>query len=158
MSIEDLTSIYKIVYESEAGKDPFQNPKIQHLKQPLEAYFCRQPERHQALSMQPRIVSEPEEASADFDLLIVPADSARNVEEVKLRCKTQMLRHEVPHYRVLAARFKDLPSDYDASAKAALLALLAYEIRFLRGSDITWVGGSFCSFAIPSQGAASGPC
>ena len=68
-----------------------------------------------------------------------------------------MLLHEVPHYKVLAARFKNLPraSEFIGTAKPALLALLAYEIRYLRGSDIVWVGESI---PMPSQGAASGPC
>ena len=159
LSIEDLMSIYRIVYATQPGADPFENGEIKHLKKSLEGYLSRQPERHKALHKLPRIVSEPEDASVDFDVLIVPADADRNVDEVKFRWKTQMLLHEVPHYKVLAARFKNLPraSEFIGTAKPALLALLAYEIRYLRGSDIVWVGESI---PMPSQGlaAVSGPC
>ena len=85
LSIEDLTSIYQIVYAAEAGTDPFENPKIQHLRKPLQEYLSRQPDRHKALSMQPRIVSDPEEDSVEFDLLVVPADPTRNIKEVSKR-------------------------------------------------------------------------
>jgi len=157
MRIEDLTSIYQIVCAAEAGAaeagtDPFENPKIQHLRKPLQEYLSRQPDRHKALSMQPRIVSDPEEDSVEFDLLVVPADPTRNIKEVSKRLKTQILYHEVQHYRVLAEHFKHLPSavGFNEEEKMALVLLLEFEIRYRRGCDICWVGESL--FSEPASG------
>ncbi len=155
LSIEDLTSIYQIVYAAEAGTDPFENPKIQHLRKPLQEYLSRQPDRHKALSMQPRIVSEPADACADFDLLIVPADTTNpNVEEIRKSWETRILPCQVSHFHVLALECRDLPSEdgFDEAKRRRLLKLVEYEIRYLRGCDIRWVGGS-----LPGKGAESGP-
>jgi len=102
--------------------------------------------------MQPRIVSDPEEDSVEFDLLVVPADPTRNIKEVSKRLKTQILYHEVQHYRVLAEHFKHLPSavGFNEEEKMALVLLLEFEIRYRRGCDICWVGESL--FSEPASG------
>ena len=154
LSIEDLTSIYQVVHRTEAGEDPFEDDQIQHLRGPLEEYLSLQPERHEALLEQPRIVSDPEDASIEFDLLVVPAEPDRKIGEVKIRLKTQILFSEVPHYRFLALEFNDLSSMGElGDTKLGLLKLLEYEIRYLRGSNIVWTG---CR--MPPQRAAAGPC
>jgi hypothetical protein len=152
--------IYRIVHATEPGADPFENGEMQHLKKRLEEYLRRQPERHEALTQQPRIVSEPEEASVDFDMIVVSADPARNVDEVKLRWKTQILFHEVPHYRMLANKLRNLPSanEFTDELKRALTLLLQYEIRYIRGCDIRWVGSSIAGDILQEQDRASGPC
>ena len=154
LSIEDLTSIYQVVHRTEAGEDPFEDDQIQHLRGPLEEYLSLQPERHEALLEQPRIESDPEDASIEFDLLVVPAEPDRKIEEIKIRLKTQILFSEVPHYRFLALEFNDLSSMGElGDTKLGLLKLLEYEIRYLRGSNIVWTG---CR--MPPQRAAAGPC
>lgn len=150
MSIDNLMAIYRIVHATEAGVDPFENRAIQHLKNPLEEYLSRQPERHQDLSKQPRIVSDPAEASEEFELSLIPAYATGNNEEERPKLlKTKIFASEVPHYRMLAHQFKKLSSmgKLDEQKRTALLKLVEYEVRYLRGSDILWVGG-----------AASGPC
>jgi hypothetical protein len=92
--------------------------------------------------------------------------------------KTQFLFEEVARYENLALKFKKLPSagEFDQKTKAALLLLLEYEIRYIRGSGIVWVGDSIpvdgndpapytedsdfvlVEGPILGQGAASGPC
>ena len=154
LSIEDLTSIYQVVHRTEAGEDPFEDDQIQHLRGPLEEYLSLQPERHEALLEQPRIESDPEDASIEFDLLVVPAEPDRKIGEVKKRLKTQILFSEVPHYRFLALEFNDLSSMGElGDTKSGLLKLLEYEICYLRGSNIVWTG---CR--MPPQRAAAGPC
>ena len=155
LSIEDLTSIYQVVHRTEAGADPFDAVEIRHLREALEEYLSLQPERHEALLEQPRIVSDPEDASIEFDLLVVPAEPDRKIGEVKIRLKTQILFSEVPHYRFLALEFKNLSSmgeleDDDGDTKLGLLKLLEYEVRYLRGSNIVWVGNRM------PRGAAAG--
>ena len=155
LSIEDLTSIYQVVHRTEAGADPFDAFEIRHLREALEEYLSLQPERHEALLEQPRIESDPEDASIEFDLLVVPAEPDRKIEEIKIRLKTQILFSEVPHYRFLALEFKNLSSmgeleDDDGDTKLGLLKLLEYEVRYLRGSNIVWVGNRM------PRGAAAG--
>jgi hypothetical protein len=152
LTIEDLTLIYQTVCATEAGADPFAIGEIQHLRKPLEEYVSRQPERHQALMNQQGFVSAED---AEFDLVVVPADPTRGIEEVRKSLKTQIHLHEVPHYNVLAHKWKDLPSagEFDGQKKKELVLLLEYEIRYRRGCDIHvhWVAES------SSQEAASGP-
>ena len=160
LSIEDLMLIYRIVHATEPGADPFENGEIRHLKKRLEEYLCLQPERHLALTKQPRIVSDPEEDSVEFDMLVVPADSTRNVDEVRLRWKTQILFHETPSYRALAQKLKKLPSanGFTDETKKALTLLLEYEIRYIRGCAIRWAGASIVDDLLQEQNATSGPC
>ena len=150
-SLSDLILIYGTVHLTEAGADPFRDAAIMHLKKPLETYLGRNPERVKALEDQPRIVSHPEEASVEFDVLVVPADQARNIAAVMERWKTQFLFHDLAHYRVLPGQVLPL-SHFNEQKKAILLALLKLEIRYLRGSEIMWV-----SDRGPDQAPTSGP-
>ena len=95
------------------------------------------------------------DACADFDLLIVPADTTNpNVEEIRKSWETRILPCQVSHFHVLALECRDLPSEdgFDEAKRRRLLKLVEYEIRYLRGCDIRWVGGS-----LPGKGAESGP-
>ena len=139
-SLDDLILIYSTVHSTEAGADPFRDAAIMHLKAPFEAYLARHPERVKALEDHPRIESDPEDACVAFDVLVVPADPARNIAAVVNRWETQILRHEYEHYKVLPGHVLPL-SHFNEQKKAILLALLKLEIRYLRGSEITWVGG-----------------
>ena len=148
-SLEDLILIYRTAHSTEAGADPFRDAAIMHLKDPFEAYLARHPERVKALEDQPRIVSDPEEASVAFDVIVVPADPAQNIEAVVKRWQTKFLLHEVPHYKIIAGQVLPLsPDNFNERKKVILLVLLSFEIRYLRGSKITWVGG-------PGQGQGS---
>ena len=139
-SLEDLILIYRTVRSTEAGADPFRDAAIMHLKAPFEAYLARHPERVKALTVQPRIQSDPEEASVAFDVLVVQADPARNIAAVVDSWETQILPHEYDPYKVFLGHVLPL-SHFTERKKAPLLALLKLEIRYMRGSEITWVGG-----------------
>ena len=151
LSLEDLILIYRTAHSTEAGADPFRDAAIMHLKDPFEAYLARHPERVKALEDQPRIVSDPEEASVAFDVIVVPADPAQNIEAVVKRWQTQFLYHELAQYKILPGQILPLPH-FNERKKDILLVLLAFEIRYLRGSEITWVSDSG-----PGQGPTSGP-
>ena len=140
LSLLDLILIYRTVHSTEAGADPFRDAAIMSLKDPFEAYLARHPERVKALEDQPRIASDPEDACVAFDVLVVPADPARNIAAVVDRWETQILRHEYAHYTILPDEVLPL-SHFNERKKAILLVLLKFEIRYLRGSEITWVGG-----------------
>ena len=160
LSIEDLTSIYQVVHRTEAGADPFEAVEIRHLRGPLEAYLSRQPERNLALTQQPRIESFSADAIVEFDLLVVPADSTRGIEEVKNRLNMQIPYHEVPSYRALALKLKELPSanGFTDELKKALTYLLEFEIRYIRGCANRWAGPSIIEDILLEDLGASGPC
>jgi hypothetical protein len=139
-SLDDLILIYCTVHSTEDGADPFRDAAIMHLKAPFEAYLARHPERVKALEDQPRIESDPEDASVEFDVLVVPADPVRNIAAVMERWKTQFLLNDLAHYKVLPGQVLPL-SHFSVRKKPILLVLLKLEIRYLRGSEITWVGG-----------------
>ena len=145
--------IYRVMHATEAGVDPFDSSEIRHLREPLEAYVRLQSERHRMLTQMPRITADPEEAAEEFEMLVVPADRTRQIKEVKKLWATRILPSQTPHYHMLALEFTHLPdaAQLDEDKRDALLKLVEYEIRYLRGCNVRWID----SFS--GKEAGSGP-
>ncbi len=158
LSIENLNSIYLSVYRTDVLKDPFKNPEIVNLLEPLTMYLKLQSEREQALNDQKR-VHDPNQTRVQPFYKLDTAGATPIIADVQTVKMDPMFRlHEMASYKILATKFSTLLMDmtsnkFKAVVKNALLLLLSYEIRYLEGPDIVLAGAT-----ILNQGAASGPC
>ncbi len=112
-------------------EDPFNDARIKDLKHPFEEYLSKHDERIEALNGQKRLVSQPEEASIEFEV--------RVSEEVIKSMNPKFSESDKAHYNLLHSIKGPLRDKANRLQRGPLKALLALEIRYQRGCELVWV-------------------
>jgi hypothetical protein len=111
--------------------DPFNDARIKDLKHPFEEYLSKHDERIETLKLQKRLVSQPEEASIDFEV--------RVSEDVIKFMNPKFGGSDIAHYTFLHSIKGPLRDKANHWKIDPLKALLALEIRYQRGCELVWV-------------------